>query len=62
MRLTPTAAHWFETYVPRNETVHALEALAATGVVQLELDPRLAEPMDLDPVYRLIERFQVVKA
>lgn len=62
MRLTPTAAHWFETYVPRNETVHALEALAATGVVQLELDTRLAEPLDLDPVYRLIERFQLVKA
>ena len=62
MRLTPTAAHWFETYVPRNETVHALEALAATGVVQLELDPRLAEPLDLDPVHRLIDRFQVVKA
>lgn len=62
MRLTPTAAHWFETYVPRNETVHALEALAATGMVQLELDPRLAEPLDLDPVYRLIDRFQVVKA
>ncbi|MGB5427833.1 MAG: hypothetical protein WBN95_13720, partial [Gammaproteobacteria bacterium] len=62
MRLTPTAAHWFETYVPRNETVHALEALAATGVVQLELDTRLAEPLDLDTVYRLIERFQLVKA
>ena len=61
MRMRPTAAHWFETYVPRNETVHALEALAATGVVQLELDPRLAEPLDLDPVYRLIDRFQVVK-
>jgi V/A-type H+-transporting ATPase subunit I len=62
MRLRPTAAHWFETYVPRNETVHALEAFAATGVVQLELDPRLAEPLDLDPVHRLIDRFQVVKA
>jgi len=61
MRLTPTPAHWFETYVPRDETVHALEALAATGVVQLELDPRLAEPLDLDPVYRLIDRFRVVQ-
>jgi len=58
MRLRSIPAHWFETYVPRNETVHALEALAATGVVQLELDPRLAEPLNLDPVGRLIDRFQ----
>lgn len=61
MRLRPAPAHWFETYVPRNETVHALEALAATGVVELEHDPRLAEPLDLDPVYRLIDRFQVLQ-
>ena len=43
MRLRPAPAHWFETYVTRNETVHALAALAATGMVQLELDPKLAD-------------------
>lgn len=61
MRLRPVPAHWFETYVPRNETVHALEALAATGVVQLELDSKLTEPLELEPVYRIIERFQLVQ-
>jgi V/A-type H+-transporting ATPase subunit I len=42
--------------------VHALEALAATGMVQLELDPKLAEPLDLDSVRPLINRFQRVKS
>lgn len=61
MRLRPTLAHWFETYVPRNETVHALKALASTGVVQLELDPKLTDPLNLEPVLHFIERFQLVR-
>lgn len=61
MHLRPALAHWFETYVPRNETVNALEALAVTGVVQLELDPRLAEPLDIEPVSRLIDRFRLIQ-
>lgn len=38
MSLRPKAIHWFETYVPRDQTVYALEALAATGRVELEKD------------------------
>jgi len=38
MSLHTKAAHWFETYVPRDKTVYALEALAATGKVELEKD------------------------
>jgi hypothetical protein len=34
--LQPKSTHWFETYVPRAQTVYALEALAATGRVELE--------------------------
>ena len=30
MRLRQALAHWFETYVRRNQTVNALEALAAS--------------------------------
>jgi len=30
--------HWFEAYVPREQTVYALEALANTGQVELEKD------------------------
>jgi V/A-type H+-transporting ATPase subunit I len=37
-RLRPTTAHWFEIYVPREQTVYALEALSRTGKVELERD------------------------
>lgn len=62
MPFRPPEAHWFETYVPRNETVYALKALADTGVVQLEQDHRLAHPMDLETVSMLIDRFQTVRS
>ena len=38
MSLHPTSTHWFETYVPRDQTVYALEALAGTGEVELDKD------------------------
>ncbi len=38
MSLHPTPAHWFETYVPRAQTVYVLEALADTGKVELDKD------------------------
>ncbi len=43
MAMRPAQARWFETYVPRDQTVRATEVLADTGVVQLELAPRLLE-------------------
>ncbi len=39
--------------------MHALEVLAVTGMVQLELDPRLAKPLDFDQVHRLIDHFHI---
>ncbi|MDP2433556.1 MAG: V-type ATPase 116kDa subunit family protein [Pseudomonadota bacterium] len=47
MALRPAQARWFETYVPRDQTVRATEVLAETGVVQLELAPRLEGMPDL---------------
>ncbi len=38
MSLTQKATHWFVTSVPREQIVYALEALAATGQVELEQD------------------------
>lgn len=46
----PREAHWFELYVPRNDTVYAIEALAATGEVQLESSTRLASPLDVEKI------------
>ena len=56
----PTQARWFETYVPRQDTVKATEVLAATGVVQLETDPRLSEPVDEERLRDLVGRFHTL--
>lgn len=43
----PREARWFELYVPRDDTVYAIEALAGTGEVQLESSTHLASPLDV---------------
>jgi V/A-type H+-transporting ATPase subunit I len=58
----PTQARWFETYVPREQTVKATEVLAATGVVQLETDPRLSEPVDEERLRDLVGGFHTLAA
>lgn len=57
MSLRPSRAHWFEIYVPREQTVYALDALAASASVELETDPRFSMPLDLQPVRQRIRRF-----
>ncbi|MES9937374.1 MAG: V-type ATPase 116kDa subunit family protein [Sedimenticola sp.] len=56
-RLRPAQSRWFEAYVPRGETVYAVEALAGTGEVQLELDPRLMAPLDVHETQQAIAAF-----
>jgi V/A-type H+/Na+-transporting ATPase subunit I len=58
MRLRPTQARWFETYVPSEQTLAATEVLVKTGVVQLELDPTHAEPVDESKLHQLVSRFR----
>ena len=58
MALRPAQARWFETYVPRGQTVRATGVLADTGVVQLELDPRLDEMPDLERLRFFLDRFE----
>lgn len=62
MIFRPAQARWFETYVPREQTVKATEVLASTGVVQLETDPRLAEPVDEDKLRAFVEEFRALAA
>jgi V/A-type H+-transporting ATPase subunit I len=57
MSLRPTQAHWFETYVPREQTVYALDALAGSASVELEADPRFSVPLDLQPVRERLRSF-----
>jgi V/A-type H+-transporting ATPase subunit I len=61
IRLRPTEARWFETYVPREHTVQATELLAATGMVQLELDPRTPAPVDTGKLRFFVRRFQQIR-
>lgn len=57
MLLRPEQAQWFETYVPRSETVTALEALADTGMVELDADPKLARPLKLVQIRGAVVEF-----
>ncbi len=57
LRLRPIQAHWFETYVPREQSLLATDLLASSGAVQLELDPRVPEPVDTRKLHSFIERF-----
>lgn len=62
MALRPEQTHWFEVYVPRDQTVYALEALASTGTVELELDPRLTVPLDVRDVREQLRLFDAQAA
>lgn len=62
MPLRPAQATWFETYIPREHTVRATAALADTGVVQLELAPRLEEMLDRDHLRFFLDRFEALAA
>jgi V/A-type H+-transporting ATPase subunit I len=58
-RLRPRTTHWFELYVPRHQTVYALEALSGTGKVELERD-YIERPLPDTQVLR--ERVQRARA
>ena len=60
MPLRTAQATWFETYIPREQTVRATAALADTGVVQLELAPRLEEMLDRDRLRFFLDRFEAL--
>lgn len=62
MPLRPAQAKWFETYIPRDQTVRATAVLAETGVVQLELAPRLKEMLDRDRLRFFLDRFDALAA
>jgi V/A-type H+-transporting ATPase subunit I len=61
MRFRSAEAHWFETYVTRDSTVLALQALADSGVVELEADPRLAQPLAWDQVRAAVGEFRELR-
>lgn len=60
MALRPLQARWFETYTPREQTVHATEVLARTGLVQLETDTRVVERVDEGKLRFFVEQFHAL--
>lgn len=62
MPLRPARAIWFETYVPRAQTVRATGVLAETGVVQLELDPHQEDMVDLASLRFFLDRYETLAA
>jgi V/A-type H+-transporting ATPase subunit I len=62
MKLRPLQARWFETYVPRDQTVHATEVLARTGQVHLETDTRVLERVDEGKLRHFVDRFRNLAA
>jgi hypothetical protein len=56
LRFRPVQARWFETYLPHEQTVRGLELIARSGVVELETDPRLSEPMDTHRLHYFVQR------
>ncbi|MBK7586311.1 MAG: hypothetical protein IPI67_39760 [Myxococcales bacterium] len=62
MGLRPSPARWFEVLTPSDELARTVEALAATGVVQLEAEADLALPkreprQELDAFHTLLRRY-----
>lgn len=60
MALRPLQARWFETYTPREQTVHATEVLARTGLVQLETDTRVVERVDEGKLRYFVDQFHAL--
>lgn len=61
-RLRPVQAQWFETYVPHDQKVRAIEALAGTGAVELESDPRLSALPEAGKLRYFIQRGRTLMA
>jgi V/A-type H+/Na+-transporting ATPase subunit I len=62
MSLRPLQARWFETYVPRDQTVHATEVLARTGRVHLETDTRVLDRVDEGKLRHFVDLFRGLAA
>jgi V/A-type H+-transporting ATPase subunit I len=62
MSLRPRQARWFETYTPRDQTVHATEVLARTGLVELEADTPVVDRVDEQRLHYFVERFRALAA
>lgn len=57
MNLRSHQTRWFEVFVRREQVIYALEALAGTNSVQLELDPRFTGSLNTRELVRQVREF-----
>ena len=57
MTLRSHQTRWFEVFVSREQVIYALEALAGTQSVQLELDPRFTDSLNIEELVRGVRKF-----
>ncbi len=57
MTLRSRQTRWFEVFVRREQVVYALEALAGTHSVQLELDPRFSGSLNIKELKQQVREF-----
>ena len=62
MFLRPKQTHWFEAYVPRRETVHALGVLAQSGKVELDVNPKLNVSLEIDEIRDALGKFKEIES
>ena len=55
--MRPHQTRWFEVFVNRDQVIYALEALAGTQSVQLELDPRFSDSLNIEELVRGVRKF-----
>ncbi len=62
MFLRPQKTHWFELYVPRNETVRALGVLARAGSVQLDDNPKVNASLELEEIRKYLDELAALES
>ena len=57
MTLRSHQTRWFEVFVRQEQVIYALEALAGTHSVQLELDPRFSDSLNIQQLVQQLREF-----
>lgn len=55
--LRPIQSRWFELLVEREKTLEVLDLLAGSGMIELEIDPRTNEPIEIRSIRKHIARY-----
>jgi V/A-type H+-transporting ATPase subunit I len=60
MKLRSRPTRWFEVFVPREQVVYALESLAGTHSIELEVDPRFSGTLKVKALAGQLRKFDTL--